>query len=89
MRRTRVEAPASAGKAFDGVFDDHITRGYEVVNRSERFSLRCERPWGTSGGHVLWVLRILWFVRGFLANWLGASVAHRTGGQGVLERVDG
>jgi hypothetical protein len=43
----------SSRKEFDGVLDDYITQGYEVLNQGESSALLRKKTWGSSGGHVL------------------------------------
>lgn len=78
----------SSRKEFDGVLDDYITQGYEVLNQGENSALLRKATWGTSGGHVLWALLTVWWTIGF-DNLAYALVAHYTAEQVMLKLTEG
>ena len=78
----------STRKEFDGVLDDYITQGYEVINQGENSALLRKSTWGTSGGHVLWALLTVWCTIGF-GNLAYALIAHYTAEQVMLKLAEG
>ena len=77
----------SSRKEFDQVLDDYLTQGYEVINQGESSALLRKKTWGTSGGHVLWLLLTVWCTAG-LGNLVYALVAHYTAEQVMLRLTE-
>jgi hypothetical protein len=74
-------------KELEGILDDYITQGYEVINQGEASALLRKKTWGSAGGHVLWALLTVWFTFGF-GNLAYALVAHFTAEQVMLKIED-
>ena len=81
-------SPFLRRKEFDGVLDDYIAQGYEILNQREGSALLRNHTWGTSGGQVLWALLTVWWTCG-VGNLASAVVAHYTAEQVMLKVTEG
>lgn len=85
MANIRIRRVTSK-KEMEGLLDDYMTQGYEVIEQGERTTMLRKKTWGTAGGHTLWALLTVWFTMGF-GNLAYALVAHYTAEQ-VMMKLD-